>query len=332
MTPETRPFSAAAWTMLYRIADGDADVLTRLVGYFRDPADEAGERWQFLRVADTNAWKSVELLLLRKMIERRFAEGELDAWTRTTPLGEEIRDGLHAFFEFNAVEFPEEPRSFGAFAYQELCAARLAGEIHAEVCKPADHSMAITEQMAARLAGRFPLLAQVIRYPELDIAGLTWAFMDWFLKYNFETQVALPTVHSPPPNDGLQDLAVLMLNCPTTLHELASDVYAQAEFTRRVRLAELRMRVREKSDGDLEREAREEVEAMLGRAVPIRARTLTDALAEAETIRSTENIMVAQNSLWAWYNALRPAEREEIGSYENKRRFWNAVRYRNRPL
>ncbi len=39
MTPETRPFSAVAWAMLYRIADGDADALTRLVGYIRDPAD-----------------------------------------------------------------------------------------------------------------------------------------------------------------------------------------------------------------------------------------------------------------------------------------------------
>ena len=176
------------------------------------------------------------------------------------------------------------------------------------------------------------MLAQVIRHPELDIAGLTWAFMEWFMQYNFETQVALPTLHSPPPNDGLQDLAVLMLNCPTTLHELASDVYAQAEFIRRVRLAELGMRVREKSDSDLEREAREEVEAMLGRAVPIRARTLVEAIAEAERIRVTENILVGMNSLWAWYNALPPDEREQIGRYENKRRFWNAVRFRNRPL
>ena len=230
------------------------------------------------------------------------------------------------------MEFPEEPRSFGAFAYQELCAARRAGEIHAEAGEPADHPKAITDQMASRLAGLFPLLAQVIRHPDLDIAGLTWGFMDWFMRYNFETQVALPTLHSPPPNDGLQDLAVLMLNCPTTLHELASDVYAQGEFARRVRLAGLRMRVREKSDGDLEREARAEVEAMLGRAEPIRARTLVEAIAEAERIRSTENILVAQNSLWAWYNALRLAEREEIGIFENKRRLWIAVRFRYRPL
>jgi len=39
MTPETRPFSATAWAMLHRIADGDADAPTRLVGYFRDSAD-----------------------------------------------------------------------------------------------------------------------------------------------------------------------------------------------------------------------------------------------------------------------------------------------------
>ena len=39
MTPETRPFSEPAWAMMHRIADGGADTLIRLVGYFRDPAD-----------------------------------------------------------------------------------------------------------------------------------------------------------------------------------------------------------------------------------------------------------------------------------------------------
>ena len=43
MTPEPRPFSAAAGAMLHRIADGDVDALTRRVGYIRVPADEAGE-------------------------------------------------------------------------------------------------------------------------------------------------------------------------------------------------------------------------------------------------------------------------------------------------
>ncbi len=90
--------------------------------------------------------------------------------------------------------------------------------------------------------------------------------------------------------------------------------------------------VRDRSeDSDLRRQAEAEVRAMLGRAVPIRATTLVEALAEAEIIRSTENILLAMNSLWAWFNALPPAEREEIGSFDNKRRFWIAVRFRHRP-
>jgi hypothetical protein len=95
-------------------------------------------------------------------------------------------------------------------------------------------------------------------------------------------------------------------------------------------MAEIPKSVRDSSDdSDLRRQAEAEVQAMLGRAVPIRATTLVDALAEAEIIRSTENILLAMNSLWAWYNALPLAEREEIGRFENKRRFWVAVRFRH---
>ena len=96
-------------------------------------------------------------------------------------------------------------------------------------------------------------------------------------------------------------------------------------------MAEMPKSVRDRSDdSDLRRQAEAEVRAMLGRAVPIRATTLVEALAEAEIIRSTENILLAMNSLWAWYNALPLAEREEIGRFENKRRFWIAVRFRHR--
>jgi len=96
-------------------------------------------------------------------------------------------------------------------------------------------------------------------------------------------------------------------------------------------MAEMPRIVRDRSDdSDLRRQAEAEVRAMLGRAVPIRATTLVEALAEAEIIKSTENILLAMNSLWAWYNALPLPEREEIGRFENKRRFWIAVRFRHR--
>lgn len=96
-------------------------------------------------------------------------------------------------------------------------------------------------------------------------------------------------------------------------------------------MAEMRKNVRGQSDdGDLRQQAEAEVRAMLGHSVPIRATTLVDALAEAEKIKTTENILVAQNSLWGWFNALPPAEREEIGSFDNKRAFWIAVRFRHR--
>ena len=332
MSAETRPFSAAGWAMLHRIADDDRDARNRLAGYFRDPDDEAGERWEFLRVAVTNAWKTVELLLLRRMIERRFDDGELDAWVRTTPLGQEIRDGIESLFEsYRSVVFPPEPKSFGAFAFQELRAARLAGELNDELHEPGNSPEGIMERMAARLEGRFPLFARVIRTPGVDIAGMAWFFMDWFIRHNFETQVALPTTRTPPPTDGLEDMAVLFMHCPSRVDELLGDVYADGEFTRRKRLAETRKSVRGQSDdGDLRQQAEAEVRAMLGRSVPIRATTLVDALAQAEKIKAAENILVAQNSLWAWFSALPPAEREEIGSFDNKRAFWIAVRFRHR--
>src|SRR5581483_10988902 len=131
MKSESRPLSACGWAILHRIAGGNRDDLERLVAYVRDPEDvDQGERWQFLRCAENDGWTAVELLLLRTMIQRRFCDGRLDCWVRTTPLGEEIRDMLAEFFDSQrTVEFPEEPKSFGAFAFQELCAARLAGEL-----------------------------------------------------------------------------------------------------------------------------------------------------------------------------------------------------------
>jgi len=97
MTPETRPITSAGWAMLHRMADGDTDGLARLLMYFRDPADEAGERWEFLRAAEANVWRAVELLLLRKMIQRRFQDGELNAWTQTTPLAVQRGSTAHIY-------------------------------------------------------------------------------------------------------------------------------------------------------------------------------------------------------------------------------------------
>lgn len=96
-------------------------------------------------------------------------------------------------------------------------------------------------------------------------------------------------------------------------------------------MAEIGKSVRDKSDdSDLRVQAEAEVRAMLSRAVPIRATTLVDALAEVEKIKTNENILVAMNSLWAWFNALPHAEQEVIGRFENKRRFWITVRFRHR--
>src|SRR5438270_584588 len=116
MNAESRPITAAGWAMLHRIAEGDRGALARLLRYFRDPAaDDGNERWQFMRLAESNAWKAVELLLLRRMIERRINEGKLDAWVQTTPLGDEIRDGLVSFYDSHrSVEFPAEPPNFCA--------------------------------------------------------------------------------------------------------------------------------------------------------------------------------------------------------------------------
>jgi hypothetical protein len=269
MNPETRPITAAGWAMLGRIAGGNTDLLACLLDYFRDPAAHDGsERWQFLRLAESNAWMAVELLLLRTMIERRFSEGKLDAWVETTPLGQEILESLRSFFDSHRhVEFPVEPPSFSALAFQELRAARLSGELCAEQRDPtANNPEEIMEQMAARLADRFPLLTQAIRHPRLDMPAMTWTILDLRIRFNFETLVALPTDRTPPPNPGLEDLVVTFVNCPTSLEELVGDLYADCEFIRRIKLTEVRKGLQHKGDDDQKREARAEVEAMLRKA------------------------------------------------------------------
>ena len=84
------------------------------------------------------------------------------------------------------------------------------------------------------------------------------------------------------------------------------------------------------SDDELKQLARTEVKAILSRSVPIHATTLAEAVAEAERLKATENILIAINSLWAWYMALPKQEREAIGFFKNARDFWMTARFRNR--
>ena len=86
----------------------------------------------------------------------------------------------------------------------------------------------------------------------------------------------------------------------------------------------------ENTDDDLEKQARAEVAASLGQSVPIRASTLTEAIAEAERLKSDDNILIAINSLWNWFLALPAQEREKIGTFKNARDFWMTARFRDR--
>ncbi len=326
-THPERPISSVCSAMLHCIAGGDDDLLARLLDYVLDPEDVVADRWQYLRFAERDAWAAVALLLLRKTLVRRFREGELDAWVKVMLFGDDIRRGLESFFEWHrSIEFPAEPKGFGTLALQELRAARLAGELYVEPAHAGSHAQEIMEGMAARLAERFPLMAQVVRHPELDIPGLAWFFLDFRLRINWETVVTLPGKRTPPSKVGLSDLGVIFVNWPTTIEEFVSDVYADAERTRRVKLAELRKSYR---DGDLKGEAEAEVAAMLGRAVPIRGRTVTEAVAEAQRIKDEKNIAVAQNSLWAWFLAKPVEDRNTLGQFENKFRLWSHLTYRH---
>jgi hypothetical protein len=325
MNSESRPLSVCGWAILHRIAGGDTDDLGRLVSYIRDPEDvDQGERWQFLRLAENDAWTAVELLLLRKLIEKRFSEGTLDAWVQVTPLGQEIHEGLTSFFDsYRTVEFPEEPTSFGVFAFQELCAARLAGELHAELRDPAGTAEEIIARLGARLNDRFPAFVKAIRNPGLDLPGMAWGILDWRIRMNFETLVALPTCRTPPPNPGLEDLAVLLINCPTTVMELLCDVFSDGEFARRTRVAKAgTLRSADAGCG-----TGADVPSILNRVIPIRASTLAEASAEADRVRRTENTLVALHSLWAWYTALPLDQRKALGDFRSKHDLWIAARF-----
>lgn len=84
------------------------------------------------------------------------------------------------------------------------------------------------------------------------------------------------------------------------------------------------------SDDDLRQRARAEVQAILGRSVPIHATTLAEAVAEAERLKADQNILIAINSLWRWFLALPDPERNAIGEFKNARDLWMTARFRNR--
>lgn len=86
----------------------------------------------------------------------------------------------------------------------------------------------------------------------------------------------------------------------------------------------------ENTDDDLAKQARAEVAAILGQSVPIRATTLAEAIAEAERLKSDDNILIAINSLWNWFLALPAQEREKIGAFKNARDFWITARFCSR--
>ncbi len=68
---------------------------------------------------------------------------------------------------------------------------------------------------------------------------------------------------------------------------------------------------------------------MLRRAVPIRATTLAEAVAEAERNKAAESVLVAMNSLWVWLNNLPDKEREAMGTFKNARDLWMTARFRS---
>lgn len=81
-------------------------------------------------------------------------------------------------------------------------------------------------------------------------------------------------------------------------------------------------------------DARRAVEEMLGRSKEICAATLAEAVAEAERLKHTDDLMVGINSLWRWYCALPKDEQAKIGTFEGKYakvRLWSAARFRCRP-
>lgn len=86
----------------------------------------------------------------------------------------------------------------------------------------------------------------------------------------------------------------------------------------------------EGSNDDLRRMAEAEVRAILSQSVPIHAATLAEAVEIAERLKADQNILVAINSLWNWFQALPARERDAIGVFKNARHFWMKAIFQHR--
>lgn len=264
MNPD-RPISPVCATIFHLVADGDPANRSRLHRLVLDPKDVVACRWEFFRLAERDAWKAVELLLLKKTIRRRFREGDMAVWVEVTPFGEDIQSRLETFFEeYEELEFPTDPRNFTTCAFQELRAARLSGELYVERAGMPQSAAGSMEQLAAAVQGRFPHLAQVVRHPEVNVAALARSFLGCRLGANLEMQEELPLISPASAGIGLMDLAMLLQNWPAVVEELIGDFYADAEMARRLRFAAIMSR--ESGAAVTKEEARRAVEDDLGRA------------------------------------------------------------------
>lgn len=335
-TDPDRPISAVMSAMMFAAANGDDATVRRLRRFVLDAHDGLAERWQLMRFAERDAWRAVELLLFCKGIERRFREGELDAWEQVTPFGEDIRSGLEEFYGHrSSLKFPAEPKSFTMSAFQELRAARLCGLLYAESAAP-DEAMA---NLADDVGDRFPNLAVVVGHPGLDIPGMALEFLHFRsgVDEQLNRQFAEAGFKPIPPRTGATHLAPAFHNWPDVIEEFIGDLVAEAMLKDRERRKEARGRINKpltpEEDADLEREARAEVQKLLGRAEVIHAASLADAVAQAELLKGTHDIMVAINSLWAWYCKLPPDQQRAIGEFNGRRpqnELWTSARARLR--
>lgn len=329
-----RPISAVISAMLFAVANDDVVTVRRLRRFVLDRNDDLGERWEMLRLAERDAWRAVQLLLLRKGIERRFREGELDAWEQQTPSNADLRQALEGFYQFyDELQFPDEPKAFTALAFQELRTARLCGLLYAESVVPEYGLLSLADDVEER----FPILARLVQLPNLDISGMAEEFLHARLGINdeFRRQFILAGFSPPSSHNGTHHLTGMFLHWPDEVEEFIGDLYAEITIKDRVRrkeaLANIRKPLTPEEDAELEREARDEVERMLSRSEVIQASTLADAVAQAERLKESHDLMVAINSLWAWYCALPPDQRQAIGEFEGKHgkhRLWSSAQFR----
>jgi hypothetical protein len=317
-----RPVSAVMSAMLFAAAKNDAVTVRRLRRFLLDHDDPLGERWEMLRLAERDAWRAVQLLLCRKGIERRFRERELDAWEGQTPSNGDLRQGLESFYEFyDELKFPDEPKAFTTFAFQELRAARLAGLLYAECLVPEYGVLTLADEVEER----FPTLARLLQLPGLNIPDMALAFLQARLGSSDELRREFDAAGFilPPSLAGTDCLNDPFHRYPDEVEEFIGDLYAEATLKDRRRRQEALVRVRQpltpEEDAEIEREARAEVEKLLGRSEAIHANTFADAVAQAERLEQSHDIMVAINSLWAWYSGLPPDQRSAIGEFKGRR-------------